>query len=117
MRQVEMIFVEGNDNHNKVYRMTPKNDGTWLAEWGRVGNSMQTQIYTESLFEKKYNEKIKKGYRDVTDLRKEVKDTGFAKIADTSVASLLDKLLHLGISSSKSLHATTPFKEKRQYVA
>ena len=28
-----------------------------------------------------------------------------------------DNLVHLGISSSKSLHATTPFKEKRSYVA
>jgi len=30
---------------------------------------------------------------------------------------LIHMHLHLGISSSKSLHATNPFKEKRSYVA
>ena len=92
MRQVELIFVEANENHNKVYRMTPNADGTWLAEWGRVGNSMQTQTYREGDFEKKYREKLKKGYRDVTELRKEVKDAGFADLTDKAVSALLRRL-------------------------
>lgn len=62
-----LIFVDGDDNHNKIYNMTDLGDGTWLAEWGRVGASMQSAKYDSSAWDKKYREKLKKGYRDVTE--------------------------------------------------
>src|SRR5574343_20424 len=62
-----LIFVDGDDNHNKIYNMTDLGDGTWLAEWGRVGASMQSAKYNSSAWDKKYREKLKKGYKDVTE--------------------------------------------------
>ena len=40
--------------------MTPHGD-TWTAEYGRVGSSSQRREYPIREWDKKYNEKIKKG--------------------------------------------------------
>jgi len=69
MKQVELICINGDGNNNKFYKMTEQNNGTWLAEWGRVGYTGQTQIYPMNQWDKKYNEKTKKGYQDITSLR------------------------------------------------
>ena len=60
-------MVTASANNNKYYNMTPHGD-TWTAEYGRVGSSSQKREYSLSQWEKKYNEKIKKGYVDQTDL-------------------------------------------------
>lgn len=62
-----LVMVTAGTNHNKYYNLTPNGD-TWVAEYGRVGSSSQTRTYPKSQFEKKYNEKIRKGYVDQTDL-------------------------------------------------
>lgn len=62
-----LVMVTAGANHNKYYNLTPNGD-TWVAEYGRVGSSSQTRTYPKSQFEKKYNEKIRKGYVDQTDL-------------------------------------------------
>lgn len=61
-----LVMVTAGANHNKYYNLTPNGD-TWVAEYGRVGSSSQTRTYPKSQFEKKYNEKIRKGYVDQTD--------------------------------------------------
>jgi poly [ADP-ribose] polymerase len=66
-RIVKLVNVS-EANNNKAYEMYEQTDGTWLAKWGRVGYKMQEQIYQKSEWDKKYKEKIKKGYRDITDL-------------------------------------------------
>ena len=91
-RIAKLIMVTGEENHNKVYELYDKGDGTCLARWGRVGASMQEQSYPISEFEKKLKEKRKKGYVDITDLvsvetandagtpeEPEVKISGFSK--------------------------------------
>lgn len=60
-------MVTASANNNKYYNMTPHGD-TWTAEYGRVGSSAQKREYSLSQWDKKYNEKIKKGYVDQTDL-------------------------------------------------
>lgn len=68
-RIVKLMFVEGLvENHNKYYNMTENSDGTWTAHWGRVGNTGETQVYSMDCFEKKLKEKVKKGYKEITDL-------------------------------------------------
>jgi poly [ADP-ribose] polymerase len=62
-----LVMVEAGQNRNKYYDLTPNGD-TWVAKYGRVGSSSQTRTYPKSQFEKKYNEKIRKGYVDQTDL-------------------------------------------------
>ena len=64
-----LICITANNN-NKYYRMIPKGD-TFDVEYGRVGASCQHASYPISQWDKKYNEKIKKGYVDQTDLVKE----------------------------------------------
>lgn len=41
---------------------------TWTAKWGRIGSIGETQVYPIETWEKKYKEKIKKGYSPVTEL-------------------------------------------------
>ena len=62
-----LVMVTAGANNNKYYRMTPQGD-MWLAEYGRIGGGTQSRTYSKYLWEKKYNEKIKKGYVDQTDL-------------------------------------------------
>lgn len=62
-----LVMVEAGQNRNKYYDMQP-NGEMWVAKYGRVGSSSQTRTYHKSQFEKKYNEKIRKGYVDQTDL-------------------------------------------------
>ena len=57
------------DNNNKFYRMTDLDNGNFTVEYGRVGVTSTTLTYHISQWDSKYNEKIKKGYRDVSDLK------------------------------------------------
>jgi len=62
-----LVMVTAGANHNKYYDMQP-NGEMWVAKYGRVGSSSQTRTYSKYEFEKKYREKIRKGYVDQTDL-------------------------------------------------
>ena len=96
-----LICVTG-QNNNKYYKMIPNKDGsTWTAEYGRVGQSSTSVSYPNSQFEKKYKEKIKKGYVDQTELNKEDIDPeeeegdGYKPIANKVIAELVQKLQNL----------------------
>lgn len=73
MRNVELIMVSA-DNNNKFYRMTEQSDGTFNVEYGRVGVTSIKESYPLSRWDSKYKEKIKKGYKDVSDLKATVVD-------------------------------------------
>jgi poly [ADP-ribose] polymerase len=68
------------------------NDSSWTAIWGRVGASENTKVYNESQFNSKYNEKLKKGYKDITDLKKEVVTTKFIDAVDKEINSFINVL-------------------------
>lgn len=60
------------ENNNKYYRMIPQGD-TFSVEYGRIGvENFQKASYSMSQWDKKYYEKIKKGYQDKTDLVEEL---------------------------------------------
>lgn len=93
-----LIMVTG-ENNNKIYRMVPNKDGaTWTAEYGRVGQSLASVTYPNSQFEKKYKEKVKKGYVDQTDLVKEELEEeeeegdGYKPIDNKVIAAIVKKL-------------------------
>lgn len=65
---VELIMVTG-DNNNKFYRMSDNDNGNFTVEYGRVGVTSTTLTYHISLWDSKYKEKVKKGYKDVSDLK------------------------------------------------
>lgn len=60
LRVIELRHTTG---HYKYYRMVDNGNGkTWIAEWGVIGRSPSTKIYNLDYWEKKLNEKLKKGY-------------------------------------------------------
>ena len=92
-----LVMVTANNN-NKYYKMTPKGD-RFEVEYGRVGGGKQTASYSISLWNKKYNEKIAKGYVDRTDLVKEliVKENpktndGYRAIENRAISEIVERL-------------------------
>lgn len=98
-----LIMVTPGDNHNKYYKMTPQGSA-FTVEYGRVGQGRQTAEYPISQYEKKYKEKIKKGYQDVSDLRQdlitETTPTGEAAYKPTEIPSI-DEVLDYLMSVSR----------------
>lgn len=55
-------------NNNKFYEMTWGGGSHFTVKYGRVESSSTTVTYPYSMWNTKYNEKVNKGYKDVTDL-------------------------------------------------
>lgn len=92
-----LVMVTTNNN-NKYYEMIPNGD-SFTVKYGRIGASAQVASYNASQFDKKYNEKIKKGYVDQTELRKDLvkiekseKKEKYLPIAEESTKRLIDFL-------------------------
>lgn len=71
-----MLTMVSEKNNNKFYRMIPSADGnSFVAEYGRIGcTTPQRRTYPIWQYQDKYDEKINKGYRDVTRLMGSVSD-------------------------------------------
>lgn len=93
-----LVKVEANANNNKYYRMIPHENGTWTAEYGRIGSRPQKREYDASQFEKKLNEKLRKGYARQTEvmqdlIQKEDKaEIKYKPIKNKSVAAIAKRL-------------------------
>lgn len=92
-----LVMVTTNNN-NKYYEMIPNGD-SFTVKYGRIGASAQVASYSASQFDKKYNEKIKKGYVDQTELRKDLikiekkeKKDKYLPIAEETTKRLIDFL-------------------------
>jgi poly [ADP-ribose] polymerase 2/3/4 len=71
MSRVAKLIMVSDQNNNKFYDMRETGDGYFLVEYGRVGARKATETYPLHKWETKYREKLKKGYKDITDLFKE----------------------------------------------
>ena len=62
------VYLENtNNHHDKFYHMIENKDGaSFTASWGRTGSNGRTQIYGMNEWDKKYREKISRGYKDTT---------------------------------------------------
>ena len=62
------VYLENtNNHHDKFYHMIENKDGaSFTASWGRTGSNGRTQIYGMNEWDKKYREKISRGYKDST---------------------------------------------------
>ena len=94
-----LMMVTADANNNKYYRMVPNGDGTWTAEYGRVGANPQKATYPLAQWEKKYNEKVRKGYVDQSDLvedliqeKKTDKDKTYKEIENEAIREIVQKL-------------------------
>lgn len=63
-----LMMVDAKSNHNKYYRMWKIDEKNFMVEYGREGSKGMKRTYPLSVFQEKYNEKIQKGYHDVSDL-------------------------------------------------
>lgn len=63
---IKLLMVT-DKNNNKVYNMHDNNDGTFTVTWGRYGTPGKNNTYPIKDWDKKYREKIGKGYKNVTD--------------------------------------------------
>lgn len=91
-----LVMVTGNNN-NKYYKQIPHGD-TWTAEYGRVGSSPQRREYGMREWDKKYNEKFRKGYVDQTDLVEDLitveksSESPYKEIDNKVIAEIVDRL-------------------------
>ena len=75
MRNIELIMVSA-DNNNKFYKMVESADGKeFTITYGRIGQSGTSETYPINRWNSKYREKIKKGYKDVTEFKRIVTDS------------------------------------------
>ena len=92
-----LVMVTAGANNNKYYDMQPKGE-MWVATYGRIGSSSQTRTYQKYEWDKKYNEKIRKGYVDQTDLIQDLISTEkpeqseYKEIDNTVIAAIVDRL-------------------------
>lgn len=116
------------NNNNKYYRQIPNDNDTWTAEYGRVGASPQTRTYPMRDWNKKYKEKIGKGYTDQTDLvedlitvKKKKTISGYKEIENAAIAEIVEHLQQMSrqavkdnynISSDKVTHAMVDEAQK-----
>jgi poly [ADP-ribose] polymerase len=91
--KVARLIMVTDINNNKYYNMTQVDQYNFKAEWGRVGGHNSSMTYDMYNWRKKYNEKLKKGYRDVTELAAEVETQVQALgIDDPKIRALISKL-------------------------
>lgn len=94
-KYAKLIMVTGNNN-NKYYEMEwDGKSSNFNVKYGRVESTAVTRSYPSYDWDSKYNEKIRKGYKDVTHtvVEEVVKDKGgdqkLDKIKETSVENFL----------------------------
>jgi len=69
--KVFLILVDPDNNgiqSNKYYNME-KSGPNFISKWGRVGGREDVKTYPLHRFNSVYNSKLKKGYRDITELK------------------------------------------------
>lgn len=92
------LIMVTSSNHNKFYKMTPKGDH-FDVEFGRVGAGSQYASYPIWQWDKKYNEKLRKGYVDRTDLVEDLIEKekpsvsdGYREIENKAIAEIVSRL-------------------------
>lgn len=92
-----LVMVTAGANNNKYYDMKPQGD-MWVATYGRIGSGSQTRTYSKREWDKKYNEKIRKGYIDQTDLIQDLISTEkpiqseYKEIDNAEIAAIVEIL-------------------------
>lgn len=94
-QETYLIMITAEQNNNKYYHMIPQGD-SFRVEYGRVGAAPQVRTYPIYEWDKKYNEKIRKGYVDQTSIRlvDKVEPDGpkYKPISDKEIAELVEEL-------------------------
>lgn len=86
-------------NNNKYYNIFPEGDKI-RVEYGRIDSTKTTTYYPLSKFETQVKSKIKKGYVDVTDLKKDLvqeisaanPESPYKEIENAAIRAIVEKL-------------------------
>ena len=96
-----LIFVSA-DNHNKYYNLFPEGN-QFKVVYGRVDSTKTERYYPMSKWASQINNKIKKGYIDVTDLKKDLveeissanPESPYKEIENAAIRAIVEKLQSL----------------------
>lgn len=95
-RTIKLMYVDGlgTSNNNKFYNMIDNDTSDFTIEYGRVGVTKTTDTKPISKWNSVYKEKVRKGYKDITELYIEEvgNNVDFADISDLQVKLLVSKL-------------------------
>jgi len=116
-RIVKMIMVTS-ANNNKFYEMRDNKDGTFIATYGRVGSAGVQRTYNVTQWKSKYNEKIRKGYKDQTSLFRNAstEETQHIEIEDSTVEVLIQELMQAARKSISYNYMVSAEEVTRQQV-
>lgn len=95
-----LVMVTASANNNKYYKQIPHGD-SWTAEYGRVGSTPQRREYSMSQWDSKYNEKIRKGYVDQSELVEDLikvekpKKSIYKEIENKVISEIVERLQSL----------------------
>ena len=96
MKYAYLVFSDPISNHNKFYEMVG-NGNVFTVRYGRVGANPATFAYPMSQWDKKYEEKIQKGYSDVTEYHRLDSpidsESPYAEIPDAAVSKMVQWLM------------------------
>lgn len=98
VRPTYLIFVSA-DNHNKYYNLFPEGN-EFHVEYGRVDVTKTIKTYPMSKWNSTISSKLKKGYQDVTDLKKDLvqeistanPESPYKDIENAAVKAIVEKL-------------------------
>lgn len=99
IRPTYLILVSGDANSNKYYNCFP--EGTqFKVQYGRVDSTKTEKYYPISKWESQIKSKIRKGYIDVTDLKKDLveeissanPESPYKEIENAAVRAIVEKL-------------------------
>lgn len=102
IRPTYLILVSGDVNSNKYYNCFPEGD-QFRVVYGRVDSTKTERYYPMSKWNSQINSKIKKGYIDVTDLKKDLveeissanPESPYKEIENAVVRAIVEKLQSL----------------------
>ena len=101
IRPTYLVMVTG-ANNNKYYNLFPEGN-QFRVEYGRIDATKTTKYYPISKWDAQISSKLKKGYRDVTDLKKDLveeisstnPESPYKEIENASIRAIVDKLQSL----------------------
>ena len=93
-------------NNNKFYNCFPEGD-TFRVEYGRVDSTVTTVRYSIRDWDKKIKEKLKKGYKDITDLKADLVSEATAKNPDENYKRIENDVIRQIVETLQSLAKET----------
>ena len=98
IRPTYLVLVSA-QNNNKYYNLFPEGEN-FRVEYGRIDATKTTRTYPMSKWNAQISAKLKKGYQDVTDLKKDLvqeisasnPESPYKEIENAAIKAIVEKL-------------------------